>query len=414
MFWVISWKRGAAAPRASARDRPARGGPGSAAPPGPARAAAGTTTTNRPARAGSAASVARAMTFEAQTAPASVPRNVGMPLARLTPAPVRTSVGPPDCRASTSWLIEPAGGHRWKSPRWYCVSDDRSLVCADGRTSRSRCRRDRLVRLAAHRRVPQEPPHRGRGAGRPRRRSRPRHAREERAVGRRRPRVDALRGPARGRRHPHHRHRHAERSARRAGRGRGPRRQAHPAREADRAERRRADRASATRCAPPASAPSCRSSCATTRGCASSTGCASAAASAASTSRARITCRASPTGIPAGSGAAPSRAAAATCSPPAATRSTRCAGHGPRDRRSVGVPHAGHAGLRVADDDRRQRPLRGRRARTRDEHDRLPDALHLRHRGDGRLRVHSRHAILLEGRGRSRSTSCARPTRSPT
>ena len=36
----------------------------------------------------------------------------------------------------------------------------------------------------------------------------------------------------------------------------------------------------------------------------------------------------------------------------------------------------GHAGLRMADDDRRQRPLRGRRARTRDEHDRLPDAVH--------------------------------------
>ena len=199
-----------------------------------ARAAAGTTTTNRPARAGSAASVARAMTFDAQTAPASVPRNVGMPLARLTPAPVRTSVGPPDCRASTSWC-DRSRRRTWLDSRPL----DGPLVCADGRTSRSRCRRDRLVCLAAHRRVPQESPHRRRGAGRPRRRSRPRHAGEERAVGRRRPRVDALRGPARGRRRPHHRHRHAERSARGAGRGGRPRRQAHPAREADRAERRR-------------------------------------------------------------------------------------------------------------------------------------------------------------------------------
>ena len=140
------------------------------------------------------------------------------------------------------------------------------------------------------------------------------------------PRVDALRGPARGRRRPHHRHRHAERSARGAGRRRRPRRQAHPAREADRADRRRADRDPRrgarrrrphhrvlraplqplaalhpldARERPPRPHPL----------------------------RAHATtCRASPTGTRAGSGAAPSRAAAATCSRPAATPSTRCAG----------------------------------------------------------------------------------------
>ena len=132
------------------------------------------------------------------------------------------------------------------------------------------------------------------------------------------------------------------------------------------------------------------------------------AGSATSGSRARSICPASPTGMPAGTGSAPARAAAAICSPPAAMPwmpfAAARASSRPRSARSIRISPRATSGRPRSSSNMR---LSGGGARSCQQLDRFHDAVYVPRRADGRPRE-LRQELLQSLTRRSISRPCGR------